>query len=184
MIVCAGRMESFGFARSIGVGLVESAINLTKIVLEQKPKELIFIGSAGSYDFSLKLLDIFISDCATQIEGSVLDNSSYTPLENKIDLSQKSFQSVSHETLQKFPKVIVNSSNYITTNINQAKMMLEREISLENMEFFSVLQVAKEFQIPCFGVFCVSNYTNPQAHQDFLSHHKDVMERLRSIVEL
>ena len=32
MIVCAGSVESFKFAVSIGIGLVESAINLTKIL--------------------------------------------------------------------------------------------------------------------------------------------------------
>ncbi len=49
MIICAGRNETFKFAESIGVGLIESAINLTKLCLINKPDSLLFIGSAGSY---------------------------------------------------------------------------------------------------------------------------------------
>ena len=33
LIVCAGEMESFQFATTIGIGMVEPAINLTKILL-------------------------------------------------------------------------------------------------------------------------------------------------------
>ena len=40
MVVCAGRGEEFSFARVIGVGLIESAINLTKICLTEKVDEL------------------------------------------------------------------------------------------------------------------------------------------------
>ena len=43
MILCAGRNETFDFARPIGVGLIESAINLTKLVLEEKPAFLFLL---------------------------------------------------------------------------------------------------------------------------------------------
>ena len=48
MIVCAGRNETFPFAQTIGVGLIESAINLTRLCLFDKPEYLLFVGSAGS----------------------------------------------------------------------------------------------------------------------------------------
>ncbi|MGB0990797.1 MAG: purine-nucleoside phosphorylase, partial [Halarcobacter sp.] len=45
MIICAGRNETFQFAETIGVGLVESAINLTRTCLFNKPDYFLFIGS-------------------------------------------------------------------------------------------------------------------------------------------
>ena len=57
MIVCAGRNETFPFAQTIGVGLIESAINLTRLCLFDKPEYLLFIGSAGSYG-EHKIFDI------------------------------------------------------------------------------------------------------------------------------
>ena len=49
MIISAGNKEIFDFATPIGVGLIESSINLTRLCLFNKPDFLIFIGSAGSY---------------------------------------------------------------------------------------------------------------------------------------
>ena len=46
------------------------------------------------------------------------------------------------------------------------------------MEFFSLCSVAKEFDIPIAGIFIVTNYTNKNAHQDFLKNHKEAMDRL------
>ncbi len=57
MFVCAGKSESFEFATPIGIGLVDSAINLTKICIEKSPDSIIFIGTAGSYG-RLKIFDI------------------------------------------------------------------------------------------------------------------------------
>ena len=49
MIVCAGDIEQFSFAVPIGVGLVNSAINLTRLCIMNPPEFLLFVGSAGSY---------------------------------------------------------------------------------------------------------------------------------------
>ena len=57
MIISAGNEEVFNFATPIGVGLIDSAINLTRLCLFDKPDFLIFIGSAGSYG-NKKIFDI------------------------------------------------------------------------------------------------------------------------------
>jgi len=73
MIVCAGNNETFSFASTIGVGLIESAMNLTRICLFDKPDYIIFIGSAGSYG-DHKIFDIVESSNASNLELSFLDN--------------------------------------------------------------------------------------------------------------
>ena len=71
MIVCAGRNETFDFAQVIGVGLIESAINLTKKCMLNKPDFILFIGTAGSYG-NHKVFDIIESRKASNIELSFL----------------------------------------------------------------------------------------------------------------
>ena len=66
MIICAGRNETFAYAHSIGVGLIESAINLTRMCLFDKPDYLLFVGSAGSYG-NYKVFDIVESKRASNI---------------------------------------------------------------------------------------------------------------------
>jgi len=43
IILSAGQSESFDFATPIGIGLIESAINLTKLISDRKPDKLMFI---------------------------------------------------------------------------------------------------------------------------------------------
>ena len=50
------------------------------------------------------------------------------------------------------------------------------------MEYFSVVQVALEFKIPVAGIFIVTNYTNENAHKDFLKNHKEAMKKISEYV--
>ena len=88
MIVSAGNQETFAFAKSIGVGLVNSAINLTKICLFDRPEFILFIGSAGSYG-EYKIFDIVESKRASNIELGFLTQSAYTPLDNVLESENK-----------------------------------------------------------------------------------------------
>ncbi len=162
MIVSAGRNETFSFAKSIGVGLVESAMNLSELCAKEKPKELIFIGSAGSYG-KHNIFDIVKSSSSSNIELSFLQKNSYTPLESIIANDDKD---------------IINSSNYISTNETLCKEFLKQNITLENMEFYSVVSVAKKFDIEVSGIFVVTNFTNTNAHKDFIKNHTKAKEKL------
>ena len=172
MIICAGNNETFSFATPMGVGLIESAINLTRLCLFDKPDFLLFIGSAGSYG-EHKLFDIVDSRSASNIELSFLRADSYTPLDNVLKSENKLVQN----------QTIVNSSNYISTNEKLCQEFKEYGIGIENMEFYSLLQVAKEFDIDIGGIFVITNYTNQEAHKDFIKNHKEAMKRLISYLE-
>lgn len=167
MIICAGNNETFDFAQPMGVGLIETSMNLTRLCLFDKPEFLLFIGSAGSYG-DAKIFDIVESKTASNIELSFLSNDAYTPLDNvvstNIDSSKKD--------------VVVNSSNYISTNEELTKNFLKLGIGIENMEFYAVLKIAQEFDIPAGGVFCITNYTNKNAHEDFINNHEKAKELL------
>jgi nucleoside phosphorylase len=167
MIICAGRNETFNFAQPMGVGLVESAINLTRQCLFDKPDYILFVGSAGSYG-NYEPFDIVTSTSAANIELSFLRNDAFTPLENVLNAQNKL---VKNET-------IVNSSNYISTNFELSQQFNNYNIGIENMEFYALLQVAKEFQVDIAGIFVITNYTNQTAHEDFLANHKKAMETL------
>ncbi len=171
MIICAGNNETFPFAQPTGVGLIETAMHLTRLCLFDKPEFLLFVGSAGSYG-NHNIFDIVESKTASNIELAFLNNDAYTPLDNVI----------STNTTNK-KEVIVNSSNYISTCQELTKKFLKLGVEIENMEFFAVLKVAEEFDIPAGGVFCITNYTNKDAHSDFLKNHAKAKELLSRHVE-
>lgn len=159
MILCAGNNETFDFALPIGVGLVDSAINLTRHCLVHKPEFLLFIGSAGSYG-EHKIHEMIESKTAANIELGFLDKSAYTPIDNVVSAQTENVKDV-----------IVNSSNYITTSEKAMGQMRALGMGIENMEFFSVMRVAQVFGIPAGGVFCITNYCDANAHRDFIANH-------------
>ena len=170
MFICAGESEQFDFAMPIGIGMTDVAINLTRLCLSQKPKFIFFVGTAGSYG-EKKIFDIIESKSATNIENSFFTGGAYTPIDNMVSTAED----VSRETL-------VNSSNYITSDKNVGKYYLEKNIHLENMEYYAVLKVAKSFGIPVAGSFIVTNYCDENAHKDFMKNHKEAMNKLTEYI--
>ena len=170
MIICAGNNETFEFATPMGVGMVETAMNLTRLCLFDKPEFILFIGSAGSYG-DHKIFDIVESKTASNIELAFLESKAYTPLDNVVSTNTEEVKDV-----------IVNSSNYISTDGDLVKKFLKFGVGIENMEFFSVLRVAQEFDIPAGGVFCVTNYCDSNAHNDFLLNHEEAKKILSAHV--
>ena len=171
MFICAGESETFDFAKPMGIGMIDMAMNLSRYLENEKPPFLMFVGTAGSYGLH-NIFDIVHSKTATNIENSFFNAKAYTPIDNMISVAED----ISDE-------VFVNSSNYITTDRSLSKDYLSKGISLENMEFFSVLRVAKEFDTPVAGVFIVTNYCNENAHRDFMSNHKEAMARLTAYIK-
>jgi len=177
VIICAGNNETFDFATPTGIGLIETAMNVTRLCLFDKPEFLLFVGTAGSYG-EKAVFDIVESKTAANIELAFLQSSAYTPLDNVVSANTEGNE-----------ELIVNSSNYITTDAETAKGFLRFGIGIENMEFFAVLRVAQEFGIPAGGVFCVTNYCNADAHKDFVANHqkakallgKHVRRRIREL---
>ena len=170
MIICAGNNETFDFATPMGVGLIEMSMNLTRLCLFDKPEFLLFVGTAGSYG-KHNILDIIESKTAANIELSFLQNKSYTPLDNVVSTQTENIKDV-----------IINSSNYISTDAELSNRFNQFGVELENMEFFAFLRIAQEFDIPAGGVFCITNFTNETAHDDFLKNHEAAMAQLSEYV--
>jgi len=166
MLICAGNNENFSFAQPMGVGLIETSMNLTRLCLFDKPEFLLFVGSAGSYG-DAKIFDIVESKTASNIELAFLNNDAYTPLDNVVSTNTTDVKDI-----------VVNSSNYISTNKQLTNKFLSLGVGIENMEFFAVLKIAQEFNIPAGGVFCVTNFTDADAHKDFLHNHEKAKELL------
>ena len=171
MIICAGRSEQFDFAMPVGVGMMEVAINLTRLCEAKKPEYILFVGTAGSYG-EKKIFDIVESKTAANIENSFFTGGSYSPIDNVVT----SLKDVSRETL-------VNSSNYITTDKEIGKYYTAQNVQLENMEFFAVMKVAQFYGISAGGIFVVTNYCDENAHEDFEKNRKEAMQKLDTYVK-
>jgi len=176
-ILSAGESELFDFATPIGIGLINSSINLTKLVLEKNIRSILFVGTAGSYG-NLRPLDLVTSYESTNIETGFFGNNCYTPISNSVKSISKD---VSCETTNN-SSILVNSSNYITTNKILSNEYLKYGLEAENMEFYSILTVANKFNIPASGIFIITNYCDKYAHENFSINHQSAMKILTKYV--
>ncbi|MEY4504309.1 MAG: hypothetical protein RL154_602 [Pseudomonadota bacterium] len=173
MILCAGRTEQFGFAKPIGVGLVESAIGTTLLAQNQK-EPLIFIGTAGTYneDF-LPIGSLCFIKKALQFELR-----GETPIEQIVEV--KVPEIVSHETIY----TICNSSSYITTARNDAQKFFKHGAHIENMELFSIFSVAQKFNLEAVGILYITNICNQFARKDYIKNLPIALKALENAINI
>lgn len=184
LILCAGGNENFSFAKSIGIGLIEPCLKLPRLLHEFKPSKLVFIGTCGLYDSKAELFEIYQSQHAFNIEFSKISNAFYSPAQCEVNwgkkaqkLSDISSDFVSQETIKS------NSSNYICADKKAAAEFLKLGLKLENMEIFSLLSVAKFYDIELDCFLCASNHCDEKAHESFLKNHAECKKRLSEFLE-
>ncbi|BCX78615.1 purine-nucleoside phosphorylase [Campylobacter sp. 19-13652] len=182
MIVCAGASESFEFAKSIGIGLVEPAINLTNTVSNTMPKWILFVGTAGSYG-SIKVGSICLCQNAVNIEISSLLELSYTPINTSVITKLPEHTNTLTDTNNILTDVVCNSSNFITKDSAMADKFIKMGIDIENMELYSVFSVARKFDIPCAGLLYVTNLCDTNAHNDFIKNHETAKKALIKLIK-
>lgn len=200
LIVCAGASEQFSFAKGIGIGLVNAASGLTQLCLEyaqrgEKVEQIIFIGTCGLYTdegetqsasedekqgvkqgaqkakIANELLQIYESAHGFNVEYSALCANFYTPLAKEINAN------VSQETLK------CNSANFICADKTAARKFADLGLSLENMELFAVLSVAKRFEISATSYLCATNFCDENAHKNFIDNQKTAKKKLEEFLQ-
>lgn len=173
LFISAGKIESFSFTKSIGIGLIEASLGLGELLRQEKYDELIYVASCGLYDKNKPLLELFTSELFTNLEYSSLIANFYSPL--KLELKLKNNSSLK--------ALNINSSNYICADSKAALLFLKAGWELENMESFAVAMTAKAYKIKASFVFCASNHCDEFAHEHFLKNHSEVKKRLSSFIE-
>lgn len=162
LFVSAGRMETFDFATPIGVGMINAAINLSKILAHKKYEKIIFLGSCGVYDEDLPLKRLFLANTFTQYEHPK-SSSFYSPIELEIIINIPK---------SKLIQASVNSSNHICKDKLKAYKYKEAKCMLENMESFSVASCAKAYGCELGVLLCSTNYCDENAHENFMKNYK------------
>ena len=163
MIISAGITETYDWAIPVGIGF-NAAIKLSELIIKNNPKRIIFVGSMGLYSKDYELFSIHKFNTASNVELSVLDDLTYSIIEQKI-----------HE---------INSSNYICKNYELAQRMHQKYGFIgENMEVFAVFETAKYHKIPATAYLIATNYCDDKAHEEYLKNYKLANAKLEDYLE-
>lgn len=159
--------------RSCGVGLIDSAINTSKILNNKNYDGVIFIGSSGTSNKKINLLDIVVSK-EVFLASPTKTTASYIPkiLKNKFTATKdwlKLAESTSLHASQSFYSPIE-----ITKSKSLANIFLKKyAASCENLELFSIAATASCYNVKWIAISCITNYIGKESHTQWLKNKKN-----------
>jgi futalosine hydrolase len=151
-----------------GVGMLASAVSLTKVVTEEKPDLLIQVGIAGCFDEKSPLGKVVcikeesLGDLGVYEEGKwkdifdlKLEKSNYPPFDKK----KLPNQWLNEYNLLKLPEVPAVTINQVTTSDDHKHQMVKKyDAVTESMEGAALHYVCRNFNIPFMQIRAISNY--------------------------
>ena len=151
-----------------GVGMLASAVSITRIVMEDKPDLIIQVGIAGCYDTSAILGKVVtikeeaLADMGVEEEGKwkdifdlKLEKSSYPPFERR----KLPNPWLSKFNLLKLPEVTAITINEISTQKDRILQIIKKyDPFTESMEGAALHYVCRETKIPFIQIRAISNY--------------------------
>ena len=136
-----------------GVGMVNSAINLTKALMQEKYDLVINMGVAGSFSDNLKI-GLVVEVVEDNFSEIGFENNLYFSKFIDFDLKTKYFNS-SKTLLRKVRAITVNTVHGKIETIDHITKRENPEI--ESMEGASVFKVCEEFNVSCLQLRSISN---------------------------
>lgn len=151
-----------------GVGMLATAVSLTKLVLDEKPDLIIQAGIAGSFDTTVPLGKVIIvneetvGDLGVEEDGKwkdvfdlKLEKSSYPPFERR----KLPNPWLTKFNLLKLPEVNSITVNEVSTNTERIQQLIKKYNPVtESMEGAALHYVCRQANIPFLQIRAVSNY--------------------------
>ncbi|MCK9403969.1 MAG: futalosine hydrolase [Chitinophagaceae bacterium] len=151
-----------------GVGMLATAVSLTKLALDEKPDLVIQAGVAGCFDTAIALGKVMVvkeeslADTGVEEDGKwkdifdlKLEKSSYPPFERR----KLPNPWLTKFNLLKLPEVSGITVNEITTNPERIRQLVKKYGPVtESMEGAALHYVCRQANIPFIQIRSVSNY--------------------------
>jgi futalosine hydrolase len=151
-----------------GVGLLASAVSITRLAFEEKPDLVIQVGLAGCFDSLFHLGKVvavreeILGDMGVQEDGKwkdifdlKLEKSTYPPYEKR----RLPNHCIEKLNLLKLPEVTGITVNEVTTNEERIQQLIKKyDPSIESMEGAALHFVCREMNIPFLQMRSVCNY--------------------------
>ncbi len=182
-LICAAWNEELKSVNSdalvavLGIGYLEAALELTRILNEREDiDEIVFLGTCGSYNSELKIGDVVSISSVSLLERGEVLGLAYNVREGM------SYQSGHCHAASRLAMTVpclcsleITNSSELSTRILEHYGFTQ---AVENMELYGVARVASQRGIKWSAHLGVTNYTNIEAHQDWLSNHQELSKKL------
>tara|TARA_B100000683_G_scaffold90996_1_gene90133 strand:- start:9877 stop:10455 length:579 start_codon:yes stop_codon:yes gene_type:complete len=154
---------TFGDVLITGVGMLNTAIVLTKKLSEEKYDLVINLGIAGSFKESIKIGDVVEVFEEKISEIGYEDKNEFAEF---ADFSLKTvFRNNSHTDLKQVKSITVNTVHGNEKSIKNIVRRLNPDI--ENMEGAAVFKVCEIFNISCIQIRAISNFVEKRNKENW-----------------
>ncbi len=151
-----------------GVGMLATAVSLTRLVIAYQPDLIIQVGIAGTFDQQLKLGKVICVDKEALADMGVEENNTWKDifelnLEEKNDAPFKKGK-LPNPYLKKYnllglSEVDAVTINEISTNRDRIQQIIKKyEPTIESMEGAALHYVCREIGVPFIQIRSISNY--------------------------
>ena len=169
-IICYNEVRGmFGFTgfykgkkvsvQGTGMGIPSTLIYCKELITEYCVKNLIRVGSAGSYQKELKIRDIIIAIAASTTSGinsQRFMGASYAPTVN-FDLLKKALKESDNLGIQIKAGNVLSSDEFYTDDINDYKHWAEYGVLCVEMETSGLYTIAAKYNVKALSILTISD---------------------------
>ncbi len=173
-----------------GVGMLATAVSLTKMIMEDKPDLIIQVGVAGSFQSTIDLGTVLVikeenvADMGVEEDGKwkdifdlKLEKSSYHPYEKR----KLPNPCLSKYNLLQLPEVSAITVNEISTNKERIQQLIKKyNPTLESMEGAALHFICREFNVPFIQIRAISNAIGERNKANWKM--KEAIENLNQVI--
>ncbi len=169
----ASELGNHFLIEALGIGYLDAALNLERIIKKNDLKQIIFLGTAGSFN---KNHDEIVEVESTELLniGSNLDIS-YPAKHGRYEVYKTEKKLSDLKTCHCLTTAEITKDSAFAELISKK---YDDEILLENLELYGLAKVASEAGIPWNALLGVTNSIGENAHEEWKVNHERVSKNL------
>lgn len=157
----------------VGIGSIEAAASLSRLLATSKFKKVLFVGSVGCHDTKIPLQSFVCATSSMLIDAALVNEQSYLPAPYIREYHGNT--SLILEIKKAVPIALfepIASTPSITSDAAlAAKYWSSTGSRFENLELFGIATTCAAFSIPWASLCAVTNHTGPEAHEQWKNNH-------------
>lgn len=153
-----------------GVGALTAAVTTARLLAEQAPRRVLFIGTCGAYDERLAIGDLLSASQAIATSAPELRGTAFRP-----QVERTHWAATWPLPLRAHPVAVPPA---VTTDPAEA-LLLAGVAPAEHLELTGVFAACHAAGVDCAAALAVANRVGPSAHAEWRAHHRTVSQSLR-----
>lgn len=168
---------------TLGVGLVEAAVAMTRCVERHRPSAALLIGTCGAFEATPACApgSVVSGASARLVDASTLDGSAALPAPMPSDAS---FDGALHDALVAAGAKSVQIANTLGITTDDAlasKLASAGDCAVEHLEAFAFARACAVAGVPCGVALGVANLVGAHGRDEWLAHHVDASARAADV---